>query len=198
MSKQFAKKSEYPLQWPPNIPRTTTPEKSRFDTTLFQAMDNVESELNLLAKDSDKNITNIRFSANVALGNFNPDDAGVCVYFHWNGIDTCIPVDRYTKVEDNLQAIYHIIKADRTKILHGGIAFVMAEKQGKMSLQLPDPNQRTWWETLNIDQFANPESVKKQYRKLVSIFHPDRPDGDKHTFKQIQQAYNEYKKQFKN
>lgn len=134
MSKTFANNSTYPFQWPGHIPRTEDPQSSRFNTTLYQALDNVQKSLELLAKDSDKEVTDIVFSSNVTLGHMNPDDAGVCVYFRWNGADLCIPVDRYSKVQDNLQAIHHIIEADRTKLRHGGLAFVMAEKAGKTQL----------------------------------------------------------------
>ncbi|MBU0539349.1 MAG: J domain-containing protein, partial [Gammaproteobacteria bacterium] len=59
MSKTFARASDHPLHWPEAFPRNATPMSSRFDTTLFQALENVKSELALLAKDSGKKLDGI-------------------------------------------------------------------------------------------------------------------------------------------
>lgn len=185
MSRTFAKKSEYPLQWPAGISRCKSPQESRFNTTLFKALENVEKSLELLAKDSGKKVSDIRMTSNVTL-NQRPDDGGIAVYFNWNDTDFCIPVDRYKSPADNLQAIHHIIEADRVKLRHGGIEFVMAEKRGQ-TLLLDDGN-KAWWDVLGLDPKSSGQEIKTRYNELVKKHHHD-VGGNSETFISIQKAY---------
>jgi hypothetical protein len=106
----------HPLCWPTQFPRRQNRESGRFQTTLAGALENVQSSLRLFAKDSDKKIDGVVISSNVTLGQQRPADPGVAVWFSWDGLQVCIPVDRYDKVEGNLQAIHHIIEARRTEL----------------------------------------------------------------------------------
>ena len=192
MSKTFAKKSSYPLEWPGHIPRTSRPQDSRFNTTLYQALLNVEKSLELLAKDSGKKVSHVKLTSNVTLDD-KPDDGGVAVYFKWNEADFCIPVDRYNKPADNLQAIHHIVEADRTKLRHGGVAFVMAEKRGQ-TLMLESPDNIDWRRILGAPE-PTQEGIKKAYRKLAKQWHPDNNVGDADMFNRVQKAYEQAKKE---
>jgi len=46
-----------------------------------------------------------------------------------------------------------------------------------------------FYESLNVSRDASPEAIKKSYRKLVKIHHPDKTGGDDIKFKQISEAY---------
>ncbi len=49
-----------------------------------------------------------------------------------------------------------------------------------------------YYKLLGVDKDASPDDVKKQYRKLAMLYHPDRNPGDKQAeekFKQIAEAY---------
>ena len=94
---------QYPLAWPESWHRTTSPAKSQFKTSLTAAIDNVQGSLKRFAADSGKKVENVLVSSNVSLMERSPKDAGVAVYFTWDGISTCIAVDRYQKIEENLQ-----------------------------------------------------------------------------------------------
>jgi DnaJ-class molecular chaperone len=48
---------------------------------------------------------------------------------------------------------------------------------------------RNHYLTLGVDAFADPEDVKKAYRKLARQTHPDSPTGDEEAFKSINEAY---------
>src|SRR5690606_17715328 len=116
----------HPLTWPPHIARAKTREAGKFRTTLSGALNNVETSLKLFGRDSGKKVDGLVISSNYSLGDRRPSDPGVAVWFTWDGMQVCIPVDRYTTVEANLQAIHHVIEARRTELRHGTLALVRA------------------------------------------------------------------------
>lgn len=161
----------YPLQWPAQFPRAARRDQSRFNTTLAGALKKVQDSLRLFAKDSGKKLDGIVISSNYSLGSENPPDPGVAVYFTWDGIQVCIPVDRYTKLADNLTAIHHVIEARRTELRHGTLALVRASFAG--FLALPPPGNRAWRDVLEIKGPATKETVLAAYRRLAGERHPD-------------------------
>lgn len=179
--------SAYPLSWPTGFPRCKSREGGRFQTTLYKALDNVQSSLNLFARDSGKKIDGLIISSNVTLGANNPADPGVSVWFTWDGINVCIPVDRYTRVEANLQAIHHIVEARRTELRHGTLALVRATFTGFAALP-PPKNTDPWWEVLRVPKDAQRADVDAAYRRLRSEHHPDK-GGSSTEFQKIQIAY---------
>lgn len=184
----------YPLHWPTAWPRTKTPAKSQFKTSLAGALNNVEKSIELFAKDSGKKVTDVVISSNVTLGKQRPDDSGVVAYFVWDEIDTCIAVDRYVKVEENLQAIHHCIEAERTKLRHGGLNLVRAAFRGYAALPpgRGKSGTRPWWEVLGCMEDAPKTVIKRRYTELRSKHHPDK-GGDAEKFHEVQQAYEESK-----
>ena len=172
MSKTFASASVYPLAWPDNFPRYRSPGSSQFNTSLYQALDNVNNSLRLFAENSGKKLSDIVISSNYSLSDPKPKDSGVAVYFTWDGERTCIPVDKYALVQDNLQAIHHCIDAERTKLRHGGISLVKAAFRGYAAL--PDPNKLNWRDILDYPEGNDISAVKKKYQDLMRINHPDK------------------------
>ncbi len=71
-----------------------------------------------------------------------PKDAGVAVWFEWDKALRCIAVDRYDVIPQNVQAIHHLIEADRTKMRYGGLEIVRASFKGHIAL--PAPGGRPW------------------------------------------------------
>lgn len=171
MSARFNNANAYPLSWPDGFPRTTRAESSRFDTSLAKALDNVQRALAAFAKDSGKKLTDTIISSNYSLTDQRPKDAGVAVYFTWDGERTCIPVDRYTKVEDNLQAIYRCIEAKRTMLRHGGINLVKAAFRGYAAL--PPATGKPWRDVLGYTG-GNIVEARSHYRSLMNKHHPDK------------------------
>jgi hypothetical protein len=162
----------YPLTWPATIPRSKEREKGKFQTTLAGALKNVDTSLQRFANDSGKDLTNIVISSNVTLGVMRPDDPGVAIWFTWDGLALCIPVDRYTSVEGNLQAIHHIIEARRVELRHGTLALVRATFTGFAAL--PAPAGRSWWEVLEVSRTASKDEITQAYRRAAMQAHPDR------------------------
>jgi hypothetical protein len=178
----------YPLTWPPQFPRAKARDKGRFSTSLAGALKNVQTSLDLFARDSGKKLDGLIISSNVTLGAHKPADAGVAVWFSWDGLQVCIAVDRYSSVEGNLQAIHHIIEARRVELRHGTLALVRATFQG--FLALPSSVRRAWWLVLGVNRDAAPAAIKEAYRKKCSENHPDK-GGDANKMTEINLAYQE-------
>ncbi len=172
----------YPLQWPDHIPRyTRAREKGQFRTQLNSALKNVKDSLRLFAADSGKAMTNVVISSNVTLGAEKPSDPGVAVWFIWDGLSVCIPVDRYFSVEANVQAIHHIVEARRVELRHGTLALVRASFTGFQALPSPE-RKRPWREVLGFhgwNGMPSKENIEKFYRERAKTAHPD-ADGGSH------------------
>lgn len=166
----------YPLAWPPTFPRSARRERSAFKTTLETALRNVEDSLRLFGKDSGKPVNAVVISSNYTLGVRSPADPGVAVYFAWEGLQVCIPVDRYDTLAANLQAIHHIIEARRVELRHGTLNLVRATFQGFAAL--PAPNATPWWQVLQVPETASLPEAEAAFRKLAAERHPDRGGSD--------------------
>lgn len=182
----------YPLHWPENWPRIQNRQPSKFKTSLSAAISNVEDELMRFSKDSGKRIEGFTLSSNYSLTDRNPKDPGVAVYFTWDGLQTCIAVDRYQKIEDNLQAIYHCLEAERTKLRHGGINLVRAAFRGYAALPPPSSStsKRPWWLVLDTKQNATKDEISKAYRAAARKAHPDN-GGSHEKMTEVNIAYEE-------
>lgn len=168
----------YPLAWPENIPRwKSARQPGQFKTTLAGAMNNVTDSIRRFAADSGKAVSDLVISSNVTLGRNHPEDPGVAIWFKWDGLSVCIPVDRYSKVEANLQAIHHIIEARRTELRHGTLALVRATFTGFVALPSPAA-KRSWRQVLNIGGSASADDIEAAFRRLAKERHPDRGGSD--------------------
>lgn len=166
----------YPLAWPAGFPRTQRRERGPFRTTLAGALENVEKSLRLFGHDSGKPVSSVVMSSNVTLGATAPSDPGVAVYFTWEGMQVCIPVDRYETVAANLQAIHHVIEARRVELRHGTLSLVRASFQG---FRAP-PAPINWRTALGYGPGDRPSAaeVDARHRSLAKAAHPDRGGSD--------------------
>lgn len=182
----------YPLAWPQGFPRTKARLKSQMKTSLAGAVNNVTDELRRFGKDSGVQAQSVVVSSNVTLMDSRPADPGVACYFVWDGVQCCIAVDRYLKVEENLQAIALILEAERTKLRHGGLNIVRAAFRGYASLPPPDAATgalaRPWREVLGVAAGADLTVAKSAYYRLVKTSHPD-AGGDAVKFGAIVEAW---------
>lgn len=164
----------HPLHWPEGLPRTKSDAASAFKTALSIALGNVRKSLEAFGRDSGKSVTDIVLSSNVSLGQDRPTDPGVAAWFTWDGEQRCIAVDRYPKVQDNLQAIHHIVEARRTEMRHGGLHVVRQTFKGFIAL--PAPAGADWRTALGFPPGARVTTVEMEsrYRELAAVRHPDR------------------------
>jgi hypothetical protein len=179
----------YPLTWPDGWPRTRFPSTSRFRTGLDGAMRNVETSLRLFGADSGRPVGSTLISSNYTLGDQRPKDPGVAVYFAWDGLSTCIAVDAYRAIHENLQAIHLCIEAERTKLRHGGIELVRAAFRGYAALPPARPaTGRPWHEVLGVPPDADRDTVIRAFRNLAREHHPDR-GGSAASMAELNDAY---------
>lgn len=159
--------AQFPLTWPDLIPRQKKRETGRFKTTLPQALANVESSLNLFGKDSGKVVSKLVISSNYTLTERRPIDPGVAVWFVWDEMQVCIPIDRYTTIEANLQAIHHVLEARRVEIRHGTLALVRASFRGLLALA--PPSGKGWREVFGYGPSARvtKDEISSVYRNLA-------------------------------
>lgn len=162
----------YPLCWPAQFPRAKWRDRGRFKVSLSVAMENVERSLRGFAKDSHKPVSNVVISSNVTLGTKAVGDPGVAVWFTWDGMSLCIPVDRYDMVSRNLQAVHKIIEARRTELRHGSLTLVKATFTGFTSL----PPPRGWRKVFGYSAGARPprDRLEADYKAIAFRVHPDR------------------------
>lgn len=181
----------YPLAWPEAIPRWSgARQPGAFKTTLYRAMENVKDSLRRFGADSGKSVSDVIVSSNVTLGAENPKDPGVAIWFRWDGLSICIPVDRYSKVEANVQAIHHIIEARRVELRHGTLALVRATFTGFTAALPAPPAKRPWREVLGFGALdpANRDWIDDAYRKLAKERHPDKPGGSADAMAELNRA----------
>lgn len=179
--------TEYPLTWPSGIPRTQRPGPSQFKTGLGQARQNVFDSLRRFGEDSNQKITEIVISSDVVgLSGRAPADVGVAVWFIWESEFRCIAVDRYSKVEWNLQAIHHVIEAERTKLRHGGLNIVRATFRAYVALAAP--GRRSWRDILGLNGQVLPADIDKRWRELAAKHHPDKKGGSAEMMAEINAA----------
>lgn len=164
----------YPLHWPPGFPRSKYRENSRFRSSYDTALSNVQKSLRAFAADSGRKLEHAIMSSNVTLTNQRPSDPGVAVWFVWDGMQVCIPVDRYLTVPENLQAIHHIIEARRVELRHGTLALVRATFSGFVAL--PAPEGKHWREILALpkDAPATKDGIEQAFKRLAQERHPDK------------------------
>ena len=165
----------YPLVWPDGLPRTERKAGSAFKTSLSAAIKNVQASLRLFGSDTGKPVSDTGVTSNVGGISFAaPSDTGVAIWFTWDGAERCIAVDRYPKVEDNLQAIHHILEARRTEMRHGGLHIVRQTFKGFVALPAPE-GAKPWREVLDLPNGpVTAAMIDAAYRGGAQTAHPDK------------------------
>lgn len=193
----------FPLSYPVNQPRTKDSDRkeARFVSRLrggygasrkhsvHESARELELEIRRMGGRDMIISSNLRVKANGLpySGQRQPDDPGVAVYFKWNKRDLVFACDKWTTVEDNLWAIVKHIEALRGQE-RWGVGSLDQAFAGYM--QLPDPNQRDWWDVLHVSPAASNEEIKSAFWVLAKKYHPDNQEtGDATMFDQLKKAY---------
>lgn len=182
----------YPLSWPTGWPRESYPDVARFDTPLPTAAAGLAWELERMGA------TDVVISSNGELlrnGLFRAnqprlDDTGVAVYFTLNGRQSCIPCDRWKRLQDNVQAVRLMVGALRGLDRWGQVGVVSAAFAGFEALAAGGRSGEAWWDVLGVAPNAARTEIDAAYRRLARIHHPD-VGGDETEMQRISAAYEE-------
>lgn len=183
----------YPLQWPDGLPRARPSTSTPFSTELNKAISNVRASLKKFGDDTGLPIAPdaIVFTSNYGGGleAKTPKDTGVAVWFEWDKALRCIAIDRYASLAQNVQAIHHMIEADRTKMRYGGLEIVRASFKGFRALPSPK-DKRSWRDVLEMTAAHNATKadVEASYRRLAKERHPDKVGGSEKMMSELNAA----------
>lgn len=195
----------FPLQWP--IGRVRTPDmkrgRAKFKTSFGAARAALLYELQRLGARPGSVVlsTNVPIRMDgLPYANMRTvdGDPGVAVYFlDKNRKQTCIACDRWDSVHDNIQAIRLTIEALRGLDRWGTSQMVEAAFSGFQALP-PVPGTmpgRPWWEVFGIPNHLETHAVEDRYLALARNSHPDRNGGDDTRFKEVNDAYQAFKRE---
>ena len=188
----------FPLYWPESWPRTDANrvKKAQFkDRSVFTARKELEFEVHRFGG------RDLIISSNLELkldgtprsGQKQPQDRGVAIFFSRKGEPMALACDVYSTVEDNLWALVRTLQALRQIERDGSPALINRAFKGFAAL--PDPENKQWFEGLNVSPEANHSAVKGAYITLARKYHPDNLEtGDANQFRMVQQAYEQWSK----
>lgn len=192
---------QYPLAWPVGWKRTQRPERSRFaNVSISSESREIVHQLSMMGAQQVIVSSNMKYRLD-GLPYSNQgylEDVGVAVYFKLNGSEQCIPCDKWSSLGDNLRAINKTVEALRGIERWGAKEMVDAAFRGFKALPTsfemgaPAREHRDWWVVLGVDRQDSALDVKAAYRDLLKLHHPD-AGGDTTDFKEIQQAYEEWR-----
>lgn len=188
----------YPLQWPLGRQRT-----SEYDRRYGQLNKMPAGRIRqlLYAELRKMDVANVVVSSNLAVrkdglpyvGQKQPDDPGVVLYFTRKGIDIAIACDAWNTVDANLRAISLTVEAIRGMERWGTEEMVDRTFTGFKALPdaiITPPPSRRWHDVLGVSENAARQEIVNAYRNLAKIHHAD-AGGDDAKFIEITQAYNE-------
>ncbi len=150
-----------------------------FQVTLGQARDHLVHELDLLGAKGvviSSDIPTRRDGLPMASA-AEPKDPGVAIYFErmvageWRPF--VLACDAFRKVHWNMRAVGLTVGALRSIQRYG--ATEMLEQAFTGFAALPPAGRLTpWWEVLGVEPNADEATIRKAYRELAAIHHPDK------------------------
>ncbi len=181
----------FPLRWPDGRPRMDHPDNAKFQTTLGKAIKHLMNEIRLLGGTDailSSNL-NLRIDGLPYANQRAPEDSGVAVYFMYKKAQHCFACDDWWYVKDNVRAIGKTIEALRGISRWGTGDMIERAFQGFVAL--PAPESKRWYAVLGFDCQADAffqGDFEIRSKKLLSQYHPDKPDGDGDKFKSVMAA----------
>ena len=152
----------FPLLWPAGRPRTSSPSRSRFDTSQERAQRILVHEVRLMGGSCLVIATNVelrRDGSPYAIRR-EPSDKGGAVYFDYKKRPMCFACDRWDRIGDNIYAIAKTIEALRGFERWGSGSMVEQAFTGFVAL--PPPKERvggarpSTWRLRGRDRYCLP------------------------------------------
>lgn len=129
-----------------------------------------------------------------------PSDPGVSVWWESKKGRRVMAIDRYSSVADNLAAIAATLEAMRAIERHGSAEVLERAYTGFTALEhdARSPKTRTWREILfpnGVPADVSLDLVKRHYRSLAAIAHPDKQGGSHEAMTELNTALAEAEKE---
>jgi len=192
----MADAERFPLYWPEGQPRAKYRTHAAFKVDFVQARDELLHSLGLLGAKTIVLSTNIPIRADgLPRGGLpEPNDPGVAVYFERKvGKEYSAPLrpfviacDVFSKVRWNLRAVGGTVEALRAIQRYGATSMLEQAFTGFAALP-PKGYEKPWWEVLGVTAGATDDDVRRAYRELAGIHHPDK-GGDQTRMAEINRA----------
>ena len=190
---------QYPLTWPAGWKRTKNPGPSQFKTEPGRATTGLTNELLRLGA------SKVIISSNAQYRNDGMPyarqaamhDCGVAVYFNRKGKDMVFACDTYWNLHENIHAIAKTIEALRAIERWGASDMLEKAFTGFLALPAPiamgGPVKRPWREVLELgeDYTVSVIQLDAAYRRLASLYHPDKPGGSAEKMTELNTARDE-------
>jgi hypothetical protein len=169
----------YPLHWPAGWPRIEYPLPAKFKTPFSYARDNLLRELKLPGTKDVVISTNmmIRQDGLLYAKQRVPEDRGTAVYFTLREQQRCIPCDKWSTVQDKLQAIRLTVEALRGLERWGAKEMVDSAFSGFKALPAGSSQSAAtgWWTVLGLIPDVSRADAEDVYRLLVKTHMGARP-----------------------
>lgn len=183
------------VDWPPSFERRSPAERKRtrkFDVTLAQAFDDLESELDQLGVDD------FRYSFDAQkrkrdgrpYSRANPDDPSFVLRWSMGGEQYAVACDRWTSLRDNVRSVGLYVREKRKMesrpVETGESEFANARLPSgeEDAIEAAPPAHQV----LGVDADADPTTVKEAFREKSKELHPDVEGGDGAAFKRLKRA----------
>ncbi len=189
-------KFEYPLQWPPQQPRTKSPEMSRFKNKSISWTGNyLVDELRLLGAKNVVISTNLKTKIGGGFyANNKVEDGGIAVYFELKGEGKTMACDKWNRPEHNIWALNLSVSAIRGLERWGGSEFLDGLFTGFKAL--PAPGDSVMMGIKYFSDISNKDHLQLKFKKLAKELHPDSEGGNTEQFQEMMTQYKQVKGNF--
>lgn len=184
------------IDWPAGFDRTPEEKRARnrmFKASIADTTEDLETELHRLDPDDWRaEIGNSHTKSNgLPLHNANPYDPGFVLRWRKDGEEFAVACDAYTRLRDNLRAVYLWIHETRMRnqrpVVTGEDEFAAArlppgEDEATTIAARENPH-----EVLEVAPDAHPDVVKAAAKRRKAQTHPD-AGGDPEQFQQVVKA----------
>lgn len=172
----------YPLEWPSGWKRQPWPSPSPFSKSrsFAAARDFTGRELRLLKCSSIEVSSNIALNihGSAKLGQAQPKDRGVAVYFQLAHKDCVLACDEWDRVECNLYAIGKHVEAMRAQHRYR-VGSVEQSFSGYLRLPGTTTTLPWWAEALGVSATPTQEEADAAFHRQAMQHHPDKGGSDK-------------------
>ena len=112
------------------------------------------------------------------------------MYFLRNGEQKALACDTYDLCGCNIWAIAQVVSYFRAMECYGCTEVLDRAFTGFTALpeNAGESTERTWWEVLGVSERSDAGEVKRAYRELAKIHHPD-VSGGNDKFLEVKRAY---------